>query len=189
MVISSKTEEQSLPITPAAPAPCTDRRSSPFPRKRQRARLGGTGWAGALHLSAGSHPPKLCRGSFSPTPATDSRHHRPPPGIAAYPVPGHRLGRGEGCSGGPVRRISGCRGGGLSLCRPPQHAPGLRSQPLHPASPPRTRAAAGASLLSACVRGAAGGGCRRVDPKWVGSGGSLPSGLPPIHVLTRMRGK
>lgn len=79
MVISSKTEEQSLPITPAAPAPCTDRMNSPFPRKQERA--GGD--RGSLHrTSPGSHPPALQGQLLRPRPLPRMAITAPSPGTA-----------------------------------------------------------------------------------------------------------
>lgn len=173
MVISSKTEERSLPITPAAPAPCTDRMSSPFPRKQERA---GGGVGGPVHCtSPGSHPPAL-QGQL-PRPGLPSPPPPAPSPGAACPDTGHRLGRGEGCCSGPAAPGVG----GLSFRHPHSIPPGLPNQPRHLASPPCTR-----SILPFGMRlggwGTEGAGKGRSGPG-VGWGGVSPVGFAP-HPFT-----
>lgn len=182
MVISSKTEEPSLPITPAAPAPCTDRMSSPFPRKQERA----GGGRGSVHrTSPGSHPPALQGQLLPPRPLPRMAIAAPSPGTAWAGARDAGCGMGmrdAGCSGGPAGRPGCSRRGWGGAAQPPPPAaspgapqaalaPGIPSpQPEHPSSPAHS--------------GGRGGGGAHPEP-----GASLPSGSPPTLLLTRMRGK
>lgn len=98
MVISSKTEEQSLPITPAAPAPCTHRMSSPFPRKQERA---GRGDRGPVHCTSLGEPSPSSAGAASL--ANPPGFPYPPPPIPAWfarAPAGPAMQRRPGCSRG-----------------------------------------------------------------------------------------
>lgn len=106
--------------------PCTDRMSSPFPRKRERPGKeeggGGLG-AGALHLPGGATP-QQCRDGFSPSFCIAS----PPPSTPHTPSPGSAYpssGTSRGCSSSPV-------GGVSAFCTPqaPQRASPLSLHPL-----------------------------------------------------------
>lgn len=161
MVISSKTEEQSLPITPAAPAPCTHRMSNPLPPQARAGREGGQG-AGALHLPGGATP-QLCRSSFS----------RQSPRIPLPTAPHPRVvcpSTGWASDAAATRLLPGL--GRDSASAGPQHS-ALWGFPTNPG----TRSAAGASFPSGTHFGSWDGGRKGVDPARVG--GSLPSGLPP----------
>lgn len=147
MVISSKTEEQSLPITPAAPAPCTHRMSSPFPRKQERA---GMGDRGPVHCTSLREPPPSSAGAAS----LANPHGFPyPPSPSPCGLPEHRL--GQRCSGDPAAPGAGED----SASAGPQH-PALWGFPTNPG----TSSAAGASFPSGTHFGGWDGGRKGVDP-------------------------
>lgn len=130
-------------------------------------------------------PPSSAGAAPSPPPPSPDGHHRP--------VPGHRLGWGEGCgmrdsgcSGGPAGRphCSGRGWGPAAQPPPPAASPGARQPALAPGIPSPHPLCSWSILPLRRIWGAEG-----VEEGTANRGGSLPSGLPPTLLLTRMRGK